>query len=78
MLVSRETKQQVLYQNPPTFFFSNPRFVLVIHDWCLVLLSLPHFCIRRFSPELTLRMRPIRHPLERHSLVNERMIDSGS
>ncbi len=25
-----------LYQNPPTFFFTNPRFVL-IHDWLFVL-----------------------------------------
>ncbi len=41
-----------LYQNPPTFFFTNPRFVLLIRDhvYCFVL-----------SPRLsliTLRIRP--------------------
>ncbi len=32
-----------LYQNPHTFFFTNPRFVIVICDGCFVLFSLPRF-----------------------------------
>ncbi len=31
-----------LYRNPPTFFFTNPCFVVLIHDQHFVLLSLLH------------------------------------
>ncbi len=37
---TKEKSPLGLYRNPPTFFFTNPRFVLLICDWCFVLLSL--------------------------------------
>ncbi len=52
------------------FCFTNPYFVLLIHDRCFVLLSPVHFRVHRFSLELTLCLC---HPLKRHSLINTRI-----
>ncbi len=48
-----------LYRNPLTFFFSNPRFVLLIRDWCFVLLSPLRFHIHHFSLVRKLHIRPL-------------------
>jgi len=37
-----------LYRNPPTFFFTNPHFVLLISDRCFVLISPQRFRVRHF------------------------------
>ncbi len=48
-----------LYRNPLTFLFSNPRFVLLIRDWCFVLLSPLRFHIHHFSLVRKLHIRPL-------------------
>ncbi len=34
-----------LYRNPPTFLFTNSRFMLLICNWCFVLLATNHRCV---------------------------------
>ncbi len=46
-----------LYWNPLTFFFTNPRFVLLICDWNFVLCSPVCFRVRHLSPAHAQRIR---------------------
>ncbi len=60
-----------LYQNPQTFFFSNPNFLLLIRDGCFVLLSPLRFRIRHHVRQCLMSS------VGRHSLVNVRKTASG-